>query len=80
MNVYDVQLVSAHKNVSIVAILVIYSSVLTVVDVMIVLVVPISETNHIIFSMNHSRKKSTKKESKNTKNHQKKSKHQYENE
>ena len=61
MNVYDVQLVSAHKNVSIVAILVIYSSVLICSGCHDCFGCTNLRNKSYYFSMNHSRKKSTKK-------------------
>lgn len=57
-----VRIVSEHKNVSIVGIHVTYYFALTAADAIIVLAAQISETNHIIFSMNLSQKKYIKKE------------------
>ena len=62
MSVSVVQIALTPKNVSIVETHVICYFVLIAVDVTIALAVPISEINHIIFSMNHSQKKSTGKE------------------
>ena len=76
-NVSVVQIVLMLKNVSIVETRVIYYFALIAVVVIIVSVVPISEINHIIFLTYNSQKRNIKEGSKNTKNHQKKSKHQY---
>lgn len=62
MNVLAVQVVLEHKSVLIVAILVISCFVLTVVDVVTVLVVVISEMHRIIFLMNPFQKRCIKKE------------------
>lgn len=76
-NVSVVQIVLMLKNVSIVETRVICYFVLIAVAVITVLAVPISEINHIIFLTYNSQKRNIKEGSKNTKNHQKKSKHQY---